>query len=170
VIMDAQMFKNYLIHVQKLSSQLEDNPGAHQELLHYIEISKDSLGLDPSYAEFFKGEYAYYSGNYERALKHYLEAKGVDMFEFYCYRASAQISKANGHLDKAVTFAKNALGLIPDDYSTLAFLGNLSQVLGGQKVANEYLNKSKIITNNVKTENESASAGNSHKKKIHNRK
>lgn len=119
--MHPQSLESYLPHVQQISRRLESEPGALQELLQTIERFKDLSGNDRSLDEFFKGEYAFYNGHYERALNHYLQAKGMAHFEFFCFRASAYVFKGKGEVDKALKFVKKALGVFPEDH--------LSQVL-----------------------------------------
>lgn len=114
--MSTEILKNYMSDMQRLSSLCDSDPGALQEILHLIETTKDRVKNDKALEEFFKGEYAYYNGSYERALKHYLEAKGMENFEFFCYRTSAQISKIQGLTDKALIFIKKALSIFPDDF------------------------------------------------------
>lgn len=151
--MNTSVLDAYIKRAQQLSCRLEHEPGALQELLHSIEQSKDSIGQNLPLEEFFKGEYAFYNANYERALKHYLEATTVDKFEFFCYRASAFVCKTQGDFNKAVGFAKRALD-IHSDYTTLNLLKELLSSLGHQQEAKEIQAKARAFIEqfNIKTE------------------
>jgi tetratricopeptide (TPR) repeat protein len=118
------MLKNnlqqYVVQAQQLSQRLESDPAALQELLHLIECRKDETRESPELSEFFKGEYAFYSGQHEVALKHYLEAKGIEHLQFYCYRSSSHIYKKQGEAAKALVYAKKALEIFPEDTAMLS--------------------------------------------------
>lgn len=133
--MSSQTLSSYFSGVDALARTLERNPGATRALLHLIEQYKDEAAGDRAKDEFFKGEYAFYSGQYERALKHYLEAKSVEDFEFFCYRASAYVSQAQGNLEKAIKFAEKARAVFQDDYATLSLLRKLFEQAGRQEEA-----------------------------------
>lgn len=133
--MDSQLLDDYLKHVQQLACRLDSQPGALQELLHFIEISKDKYVSEHAMQEFFKGEYAFYSGYYESALKHYLQCKWLPGFEFFCYLASAHVSRAQGHSDKAMAFAQKALEINPQHHVCLILLGELLAQAGQQEEA-----------------------------------
>lgn len=114
--MHPQTLEGYLIYVQQMSRRLDCEPGALQELLQSIERYKDNASENHSLEEFYKGEYAFYNGQYERALNYFLKAKNVENFEFFCYRTSAFIFKEKGNLDKAFKFVKKALKIYPEDH------------------------------------------------------
>lgn len=127
--MHPQVLEKYFPFIQQMSRRLDSDPGALQELLHTIERYKDDAGGEQAFQDFFKGEYAFYNGLYERSLNHYLNARGVDHFEFFCYRASAFIFKEKGDTKKALRFVKKALGIFPEDYvSQLLFRELLTPV------------------------------------------
>lgn len=125
--MEVQFLLGYLKRVQELYCQFDRDPGALQELLHYIELSKDEHTSNPIGQEFFKGEYAFYNSHYERALKHYLQCKGLYHYEFFCYRASAFVSKAQGQCDKSLSFINKALEIFSEDPSCLNIKKELQQ-------------------------------------------
>ncbi len=120
--MDHDRFELYLTTVQKLIAQSEEDSKASQQLLNLIHDHLTENQSDSSLSEFFKGEHAFYSREYAKALKHYLESKSVKQFEFYCYRAAAFIAKTQGQKDKAIAFAKKALMIYPKDYPALSIL------------------------------------------------
>ena len=115
----SNILQKYLGQSQQLSKRLDSDPAALQELLHLIECGKDESHESPELSEFFKGEYASYSGQHEIALKHYLEAKGVEHLQFYCYRSSSHIYKKQGEIAKALSYAKKALEIFPEDPLTM---------------------------------------------------
>src|ERR1700733_6061222 len=73
-------------------------------------------------AEFFAGEEEFSKGNYERALKHYLNASGMPLRIFYCYRASAHLSHQREEKERALAFCQKALTLVSEDQVTLRLL------------------------------------------------
>lgn len=148
--MNIEIVDAYLKHAQHLSCRLNQEPSALQELLHSIELGKDAISGESHLEEFFKGEYAFYSASYERALKHYLEAKNVDKFEFFCYRATAFVLKGQGQYDKAIDFAKRALDILPD-YPTLHLLSEIFSKLGRHHEADEALLKARILNESTST-------------------
>lgn len=120
--MDSPYFENYFEATQKLAESGYHDSEKLEELLAFIEKHAKENAQHPLDSEFFKGEHDFYSKRYERALKHYLEARSIKNFEFFCYRVSAFISHARGLMEKANTFAKKALAIYPNDYFTLMLL------------------------------------------------
>lgn len=143
--MHSEMLEDYVKQAQNLSRRLDKEPGALQELLHSIECSKDKANSEKALQEFFKGEYAFYNGHYEKALKHYLDAKGITHFEFYCFRASAHVSKMQGQYDKAITFIKKSLDIFPEDYPSVLLLADLLKQTGQHQEAQQYLAKARAL-------------------------
>jgi len=135
--MFSLIIETYLKRAQQLSRLIDRNPSSLQELLHLIEINKDSVKLDSGKEEFFKGEYAFYSGHYEIALKHYLESKSVIKYEFFCFRTSAFISKGHTSIEKAIGYIKKALEIFPDDYPSLVLYGELLTQVGRYQESKE---------------------------------
>lgn len=144
--MNIALLESYLKQAQIASCQLDNEPNALQDLLHTIERSKDASESNAPLIEFFKGEYAFYNGQYERAIKHYLAAKGINNFEFFCFRASAFVSRGQGFYDKAINFAKKALEIFPDDFITLKLLAELYKRLSRDHEAQEIFQKTDEMT------------------------
>ncbi len=143
--MDTLIVESYSTRVRELSCFIDRETGALQELLRLIECNKDKVQGDRDQEEFFKGEYAFYSGNYQRALKHYLEAKSIPNFEFFCYRVSAYILKGELSIDKAIGFIRRALEIFPDDYPSLTILNELLTLSGHSHEAFDVIGKAKKI-------------------------
>lgn len=124
--MHSITLEDYLSQVQQISCRLDGEPGALQELLQFIERSKDGAKDEPCWAAFFSGEYAFYNAQYECALNHYLKAQGIERFQFYCYRASAHMFQAKGNVDKALKFIKKSLDIYPNDHFSKLLFHSLS--------------------------------------------
>lgn len=143
--MSEQLFHDYLARVKTLSHQIGKEPRALDDLLHYIAECRQSDADESLFAEFFNGEQAFYTGDYENALKSYLESKELPFFEFFCYRASAYIYQEQGEIDKALSFIQQALEIFPDDYGCLVRLGDLLSQTGSHQEAEAVLAKAKIV-------------------------
>lgn len=133
--------ENYLKQVSYLSCLIDQEPHVLQKLLHLIEISKEQAGSSFSEEEFFKAEYAFYTEHYDLALKHYLEAKEIDHFEFFCYRATAYLLKEQGTFHKSLEFTRRAVEIIPNDYRSLKLLAHLLKQQDRGEESNEILVK-----------------------------
>ena len=96
---------------------------------------------------FFKGEHAFYSKNYEKALVHYMQARQIEEFEFYCYRATAFVSFARKNHDKATSFLDKALSINPEDTPCL----NLKPEMLGKQERSEQANDAKPQTDSQET-------------------
>lgn len=120
--MQISKIESYLEEIQKLSKSQ-----SKEQLIQYIEEIEKSFSPEDPYHKFFQAEKAFYSGVYELALKNYLESKSIPLFHFFCYRASAYLSFARGHTEKAIKFANNALAINPEDYFTLNLLNELQK-------------------------------------------
>ena len=114
--MTTPTIEDYLMEASRLAVKQEMTA-----LLKLIDAQKNEAGMQ-SLEEFYKGEYAFYSGNYESALKHYLQSSAVPQFYFFCFRASAYLFHDLGNLEKAAEFAYKALKIVPDDPMTQAIL------------------------------------------------
>lgn len=79
----------------------------------------------PVFAQFLKGEEAFYRGDFKVALECYLASRDLPLFHFFCYRASAYVSMELSRFKKAIHFAKKALDVCPKDYMTLTLLRRL---------------------------------------------
>lgn len=113
--MDSSRIENYVKQAHKLAEKNLQNPQAKDELFSLIEGHKQEAAGDRSCEEFFKGEAAFINEQYDRALKHYIQATTVPNFQFYCYRASAFVSVARQDMEKGHSFLEKALKMQPDD-------------------------------------------------------
>lgn len=119
--MNQNAFDSYLLHVRALAERGDET--AFGELQKVIE--QQCQGALPPFAPFFSGEQAFYRGDYEVALKYYLKAAGIPLFQFFCFRASAFLFHSLGYIDKAVGFAEKALKIEAEDPMTLRLLRTL---------------------------------------------
>lgn len=124
-LVDTQKFQSYLDQIQNYTIQILNKNGSLSELVNYIEEESQKWPDIPSCAEFFKAEQAFFNQDYDTALKYYLQARMIPHFQFFCYRASAFISKSINNQEKAVSFSRKALKLIPHDYLLLQLLKEL---------------------------------------------
>jgi len=124
--MDLQQFNNYLGQVLALTEENELSSAAYEKLMELIDENLQTVSENSSEAEFFKGEKQFYQNNYEDALKHYVEAKKIPLCLFFCYRASSFMSKEKGQNELALTFAKKAIPLYPEDAVLQRLLKDLS--------------------------------------------
>lgn len=114
--MDTYQLESYLKQVREICSQNQNDPELSvQAVCHLIEEQLNAIQGDSSAEAFFNGEYHSQQGNYEEALKCYLEAKEIPNFQFFCYRASALISRERGQDEQALNYAQKALALAPQD-------------------------------------------------------
>ncbi len=111
-------FEQYLQNVQSIKMRI-DNDLPTENLLEFIQVHSQQSGSDSTYKAFFDGESSFYQGLYEQALKHYLQAKSIPHFHFFCYRASSFVANKNQLFDKAINFSKKALKIRPYDYMLL---------------------------------------------------
>jgi hypothetical protein len=127
--MDQQVFESYLRQTQQTALRLSTDPSALLDIIQIIEKHKPLAGSHQTdWEEFFKGESAFYSGQYEKALQHYLAAKEVPHYHFFCFRTSCFVARARGNQDQAINFAKKALKLHPYDEILKQFLHDLNAV------------------------------------------
>jgi tetratricopeptide (TPR) repeat protein len=123
--MDTKVFLDYLAKMQYLTLEAENNNAVHHNILDEIEkfLSREELSLEEK--AFFTGEQAFFSNQYNKALKSYSQARTVPYFPFFCHRAATQIYSKTGKKDQAIDYAKKALAAYPTDYITLSTLQNL---------------------------------------------
>lgn len=112
--MDLQLLDQYVQQTQRFTS---DTP-----FIEMIDAHLVKTGSTEPLQSFFLGEKAFYSGSYETALKHYLDAKTIPNHGFFCYRTSAYVSEARGEAERTISFARKALQSHPSDLPTLAVL------------------------------------------------
>lgn len=106
---ERKTIEEYLLQTQKLKKE------SPQDLLPFIEEQIVLYQGKGELESFFKGERAFYSHLYERALMLYMQARTLDLFEFFCYRATAFLSFSKGNSKKAHDFLEKALEIIPED-------------------------------------------------------
>lgn len=121
--MDSTRIESYVKQVQKLAEKTGQNPQSKEELFSLIEGHRQEYSGNRPFEEFFKGEAAFYSGNYDRSLKHYIQATTIPNFQYYCYRSSAYVSIDRQDTEKAKSFLEKAAQIYPEDL----FLKNLKQ-------------------------------------------
>ena len=117
MLMTPIEFNQYLKETSVLSSLLPEDPDAKEKLFQLIDQEVKRSVEHPDFLCFFQGERAFYLGHYENALKHYLEAKSIPHFQFFCYRATACLQEMLGFRERAVAFAQKALKIYPEDPS-----------------------------------------------------
>lgn len=113
--MDFEKLDQYIKQMQVIKQ-------SEQALAEMIDRHLEAArGLEP-FQSFFLAEKAFYSGAYETALKHYLDAKSIPEQNFFCYRTSAFVSEARNEQERTIAFAKKALQFHPQDFPTLTVL------------------------------------------------
>lgn len=120
-----EQIENYTRKIQHFAVFAKKDDAALQNLLQFLENERLRSSNNPPFEEFLKGEIAFFNGKYQQALKHYLHTKSIPSFKLCCYRTSAYVSKSRGEPAKAKTFAKEALAISPDDFSSLTILEEL---------------------------------------------
>lgn len=116
---------SYIQEAQQLALLAKKDDSAKQRLLQLISEQIEAVHDAPALNEFFQGELEFYNSRHQQALKHYLQAKENPYFKICCYRASAYVSKSREDITKAITFANEALFLLPNDPSSLFILEEL---------------------------------------------
>lgn len=122
------VYADYLSRAQEYAISAQDDENARYNLFRLIDEYLASQPENSSYEQMLLGEKAFYHGNYELALKHYLKAHDLPDFHFFCYRASAFVSYKMGKTNKAFFFAKKALKLHPEDAYTQNIYNQLKTV------------------------------------------
>jgi tetratricopeptide (TPR) repeat protein len=123
--MDQKKFEEYLNEVHFLSVQLAKSDEGSDKLQPLIERYSCECTAGSPFAIFLEGERLFYEKHYENALKSYLQARSIPFHSFFCFRASAHLFHTTGNLEKSLEFAKKALRIFPDDYSTLCLIKQL---------------------------------------------
>lgn len=125
--MDSEQFNIYLDSVKTLAARdSNDAEALKASMMQLINDHLADVDENSAEAEFLQGERQFYSGNYEEALKHYVETKKIPLCLFFCYRASSFMSQARGQNDLALTFAQKALPLYPEDHILQRLLSELT--------------------------------------------
>lgn len=124
-MMSSDQFDTYFTKAQQLSIRAKKDSQSLNDLLQNIEHERDAIHENSPYKEFLNGEHDFYSCNYKNALQSYLKAKSIPYFKLFCYRASAYAAKEAGDSDRAMSFARRALLIYPDDYTSLILLEQL---------------------------------------------
>ena len=115
--------ENYVSNIQDTLLKIEKGDESSQHLLEIIQKHiNDESAHDKHLHHFYQGEHAFYKLDYELALRHYLQARGIPYFQFFCYRASAFVAKNMGNSEKAISLAKKALTIYSKDFITLKML------------------------------------------------
>lgn len=125
-MLEQSTLQDYLIELKDLEKQVQNGTQTQGDLLAFIELAQTQYGSsDEGAKEFFAGELAFHSGDYENALKYYLQCKEIPNYQFFCYRASAYLAQKKENNDQAVKFARKAYALNAEDQSTAAILAAL---------------------------------------------
>ncbi len=110
----SEILQNYLQESEKFEAQ------SIELVLESIEKFIQEAYDDKELVQFLKGEGEYYQGRYDQALQHYLLARSIPQFQFFCNRASAHIAFNKGQMEKADRFVEKALSSVPNDRELLA--------------------------------------------------
>lgn len=117
--------ERYLQQVQQLSEGVAAGDKQPSDLQNLIDLELTEAGDDCARRALLLGERAFYQRQYKVALKHYTEAKGMPLFQFFCYRACAFLFDQEKKTEKAIEFANKALSVIPQDWTTVALYSAL---------------------------------------------
>lgn len=145
MLVDVQQFENYLDQVQQIVLRHKSQREREDAILPLIENERSNFNDPAIYEEFLQAEISFHIGDYEEALKHYLQAKSIPFFKFFCYRASAYASKIHNELQKAQHFAEKALSIYPHDVSCLSLLSELLDPHSSQDQLQEVLSTLKHL-------------------------
>lgn len=112
--------EHYLIEIQQLTHQAAANERDRTDLITLIDRHLEEITEDSAQRWFLLGERAFYQKQYKIALKHYMKAKDVPHFHFFCYRTCAYLFDADRNRTKALEFIKKALAQQPNDWASTA--------------------------------------------------
>src|SRR5690606_38463037 len=141
--------------VQNLKILSSRDPSCTEQLMETILQEKEAHEDHEEIEPFFKGEYAFYNNNFEQALTHYMRARTVPYFEFFCYRATAFVSFSRGDLEKSLSFLEKALDLRPNDYPCLNLLLEIYHKQEKVERARQVLERIQSVTAAILPEEES---------------
>ncbi len=119
-----QQLKNYLMEVQLIAQKNCESVPPCDKAVEYID--QQSWATDnPPFSHFLKGERSFYSGDYELAIEHYLDAKEIPDIQFYCYRATILLLNSLGDVAQARELSNIAFQIKPADPSIFAILAKI---------------------------------------------
>ncbi|MDF2550238.1 MAG: hypothetical protein K0S07_1305 [Chlamydiales bacterium] len=127
--MNKSSIQEYVDQIETQARRLAEQGKTFAELVPIVDhllkgVEKEG---EEDLDAFALGEKAFYEGCYDIALKHYLSARKVPDFRFFCYRTSAYASQEMGRFEKAIEFARKALKMKPEDYFCLKLLSTLNE-------------------------------------------
>lgn len=111
----SSYLSDYLEEVRPLAQERLKGGGQLSEIERLIDRCQEACEEDEQLCLLLEGERYFYHGDYETALKQYLQAKEVAQFQFFCYRASAYIAADRGQQDQVESLLLKALAMDPED-------------------------------------------------------
>lgn len=121
---------HYLQEVNKLLENIQQGKATPGQLSDFFSQKLELYAGTPPLQYFFTAEQEFHRHDYENALKHYIQAKTVPLFQFFCYRVSAYIAQKRNHPDQALRFARKAYALQPEDLPTAHLLREILEQSG----------------------------------------
>lgn len=137
--MDQSYMQKYLEETNQLSNEIKLGKKTEEDLLGFICREQEKYAEDPAIHTFFTAEYEFHRGEYEIALKHYVQAKAIPLLQFFCYRASGFIAHKRNHLEQALRLAQKAFALQPEDDSTKTLMEALLEKQGTDIHSNDHI-------------------------------
>ncbi len=137
-LVPAESFTQYVEKAQALAVQEDLGKVSLGDILAEIELAKQQFANDEDYQSFFNGEMAFFQEQYQNALDFYKNARSVPNFQFYCCRATAYILAQNERDAAALTFARKALKISPDDLIVHRLFVKLHTRMGSDTEAGEW--------------------------------
>lgn len=134
--MDQTYIQKYLEETNQLSTDIKQGKKTEEDLLGYICREQEKYAEDNEIQKFFTAEYEFHRGEFENALKHYVQAKVIPLLQFFCYRVSAFIAHKRNHIEQALRLARKAQAIQPNDDATEALLETLLEKLGSGEEMN----------------------------------
>lgn len=130
-------FQHYFEEMQKLNHLVASGEREQADLQGFINLEIEEAADDPLLHSFLMGERSFYQKQYKAALKSYMEAKSMPLFQFFCYRTCAFLFDQEKKTEKALDFAQKALALHPDDWMTVALCSALLADTGRKEEASQ---------------------------------
>lgn len=134
-VLGLDSFQGYVNKMQNCAYLAETDELMLQDLKDLVRSHQEVGATDENYTNFLKAEQAFYSGNYQHALKLYLLAKSIPNSAFFCYRASAYVSYEMHRTNKAIGYVKKALKICSNDYLCLKLLKNMQSQEGNSSTS-----------------------------------